>query len=173
MSLPTFFLAYEDYAEFTLASFKEVIESTPTKALSEVTIGELCSMSDYPNGLYFIFGGNPRELKYIGKCTSRSFIERIPSHLDQREWAWFNTLPKKLMKDGQCYSSALKEALSFDLVLFGIRNTETACQLERVFRHLYTPVLNKPKRINDFDKNITLDKTIERNHLPIQEITLP
>jgi hypothetical protein len=169
MSLPTFFLAYEDYAEFTLASFREVIESTPTKALSEVTIGELCSMSDYPNGLYFIFGGNPRELQYIGKCTSRSFIERIPSHLDQREWAWFNTLPKKLMKDGQCYSSALKEALSFDLVLFGIHDTEVACQLERVFRHLYIPTLNRPKRINDFDKNATLDIMSNQNHLPIQE----
>jgi hypothetical protein len=172
MSLPTFFLAYEDYAEFTLASFREVIESTPTKALSEVTIGELCSMSDYPNGLYFIFGGNPRELKYIGKCTARSFIERIPSHLDQREWAWFNTLPKKLMNAGQCYSAALKEALSFEIVLFGIQNTEFACQLERVFRHSYIPVLNKPKRINDFDKNATLDRLSNQNYLPIPEAIL-
>jgi hypothetical protein len=115
MSPPTFFLAYEEYAKFFLASFKEVIESTPAKVLSEVTIGELCSMPAHPNGLYFIFGGNPRKLQYVGKCTSRSFIERIPAHLDQREWAWFNTLSKKIMRNGQCYSSAHREALSFEM----------------------------------------------------------
>ena len=87
MSLPRFFLAYEDYAQFTPASFKKIFDHTPSKALSAVTIGELCSMSDYPNGLYFIFDGDLRELQYVGKCTSKSFIERIPSHFDQREHA--------------------------------------------------------------------------------------
>jgi hypothetical protein len=169
MSLPTFFLAYEDYAESTLASFQEVIKSTPAKVLSEVTLGELCSMPIHSNGLYFIFGGNSRELQYVGKCTSRSFIERIPAHLDQRDWAWFNTLPKKLMRDGKCYSSALEEALSFEIVLFGIRNIETACQLERVFRHSYTPVLNTPRRINGFDSNVTLDKLSGQHQPPNQE----
>jgi hypothetical protein len=158
MSLPTFFLAYEDYAEFTLASFREVIESTPAKVLSEVTLGELCSMSDHPNGLYFIFGGNPRGLQYVGKCTSRSFIERIPAHLDQREWAWFNTLPKRLMKNGQCYSSALKETLSFEIVLFGMKGDRNTAQLESVFRHSYRPILNIPKAVKPFDENMNLNK---------------
>jgi hypothetical protein len=172
MSLPTFFLAYEDYAEFTPASFKEVIESTPTKPLSEVTIGELCSMSDYPNGLYFIFGGEQRELQYVGKCTARSFIERIPAHFDQREHAWFNSLPKKLMKNGQFYSSALKEALSFEAILFGIHDKEAACRLERVFRYSYTPALNTLKKLNDFDSSATLDKLSDRDYCSNQEAVL-
>jgi hypothetical protein len=171
MSLPTFFLAYEDFAEFTPASFKEVIESTPTKALSEITIGELCSMSDYPNGLYFIFGGNPRQLQYVGKCTARSFIERIPAHFDQREWAWFNTLPKKLMRNGQCYASALREALSFEAVLFGIHDKEAACRMERVFRYSHTPILNTLKKLNDFDSNATLDE-LSKNYVSIEEAVL-
>jgi hypothetical protein len=133
-----------------------------------VTIGELCSMPAHPNGLYFIFGGNPRKLQYVGKCTSRSFIERIPSHLDQREWAWFNTLPKKIRRDGQCYSSALKEALSFEIILFGMKDEKNTSQLESVFRHSYIPVLNKPKRIKDFDENATLDKMSDKNHPPTQ-----
>jgi hypothetical protein len=170
MSLPTFFLAYEDYAESTLASFRDVIESTPAKVLSDITIGELCSMPAHPNGLYFIFGGNPRELQYVGKCTSRSFIERIPAHLDQRDWAWFNTLPKKIMRNGQDYSSAHKEALSFEIVLFGIKDIETACHLERIFRHLYTPVLNRPRRINDFEANTTLDQIANKDQSPVQKM---
>lgn len=158
MSLPTFFLAYADYSQLTPASFKKVIEETPTKALSEITIGELCSMSDYPNGLYFIFCGEQRELQYVCKCTSRSFVERIPAHFDQREHAWFNTLPKKLMRNGQSYASALREALSFEAVLFGIHDREAACKLERVFCYSYMPILNTLKKLNDFDSNATLDK---------------
>jgi hypothetical protein len=172
MSLPKFFLAYEDYSQSTPASFKQVIEETPTKAISEITIGELCSMSDYPNGLYFIFGGNPRELQYVGKCTSRSFIERIPAHFDQREHAWFNSLPKKLMRNGQCYSSALEESLDFEIVLFGIQDREAACMLERVFRYSYRPILNTLKRINNFDSDATLDKLSNQNYYPIQETVL-
>ena len=172
MSLPTFFLAYEDYAESTPASFKKVIESTPTKAVSEVTIAELCSMSDYPNGLYFIFGGEQRELQYVGKCTSRSFIERIPAHFDQREHAWFNLLPKKLIRNGQCYSSALGEALSFEAVLFGIHDREAACVLERIFRYSYMPILNTLKRLKDFDEDATLDKLGNNLDCPIQETAL-
>ncbi len=171
MSLSTFFLAYEDYAESTPASFKKVIESTPTRAISEMTIGELCSMTDYPNGLYFIFGGNPRQLQYVGKCTARSFIERIPAHFDQREHAWFNTLPKKLMRNGQCYSAALREALSFEAVLFGIHDKETACKLERVFRYSHMPILNSLKKLNDFDSNDTLNK-LSRSNFSIEESVL-
>jgi hypothetical protein len=170
MSLPTFFLTYEEYAKFSLASFKKVIESTPAKVLSEVTLGELCSMSEHPNGLYFIFGGNSRELQYVGKCTSRSFIERIPAHLDQREWAWFNTLPKKIMRNGHGYSSAHQEALSFEIVLFGIQDTGTASHLEKVFSHSYTPVLNTPGRIKVFDANATLDAIVKKKQPPAQEI---
>jgi hypothetical protein len=170
MSLPTFFLAYEDYAESTLASFRKVIESAPAKVISDITIGELCSMPAHPNGLYFIFGGNPRELQYVGKCTSRSFIERIPAHLDQRDWAWFNTLPKKIMSNGQDYSSAHKEALSFEIVLFGVKDIETACHLERVFRHLYIPVLNRPRRLNDFEANATLDQIANKDQPSVQKM---
>jgi hypothetical protein len=172
MSLPKFFLAYEDYSQLTPASFTQVIEATPTKAISEITIGELCSMTEYPNGVYFIFGGNPRQLQYVGKCTSRSFIERIPAHFDQRERAWFNSLPKKLMKSGQCYASALEESLSFEVVLFGIHDQKAACLLERVFRYSYQPRLNTLKRFNDFDADATLDKLGNPTHCPSQETVL-
>ena len=33
---------------------------------------------------------------YIGKCTSRSFIERVPSHFDCRKHAYLATIPRRL-----------------------------------------------------------------------------
>lgn len=151
-----FFLAYEHHSDKTLSQFKEEIEKTQTKYLHDVTISDLCSMPNHPNGLYFIFGENPNELKYIGKCTSRSFIERIPAHFDQREDSWFGTLPKRVRKEGCSYQKALEECLGFKIILFGIRDKVTACRLEHVFIHSYRPTLNRPRKLQEFDMNTLL-----------------
>ena len=49
------------------------------------------------NGLYVFYdaSGVTPVVRYVGKCTSRSFLERIPSHLESREECWFNTLTKR------------------------------------------------------------------------------
>lgn len=156
MSTPSFFLPYESHAQQTLSEFEAALHDVRSKVLADVTIGDLCAMSEHPNGLYFFFDGEPRKLQYVGKCTSRSFVERVPAHFDQREDAWFNTLPTKLTKNGKTYSEALSEALRFQVVLLGIREADSAMELERVFRHSYRPTLNTPKKLKPFDANATL-----------------
>jgi hypothetical protein len=156
MSPVEFFLDYEDYANKTLAEFKEEIEKTKTKYLRDITISELCSMPNHPNGLYFIFGENSIDLKYIGKCTGRSFIERIPSHFDQREDSWFGTLPKRVRKKDNSYQEAIEECMNFKIVLFGIKDKNITCRLERVFIHSYRPALNKSRKFQEFNLNNTL-----------------
>jgi hypothetical protein len=151
-----FFLDYEQHSNKTIAEFKEEIDSTKAKYLRDVTISELCSMPNHPNGLYFILGENPSELKYIGKCTSRSFIERIPSHFDQREDSWFGTLPKRVKKEDLSYQEAIEECMNFRIVLFGIQDKNITCKLERIFIHSYQPTLNNLKRLQQFNSNITL-----------------
>ena len=76
-------------------------------------------MSEFPNGLYIFFAADGKSPKYVGKSSSRSFIERIPSHFDQRLEAWLNTLPKRIIaREGfHKYDEALKEALTYHLVL--------------------------------------------------------
>jgi len=143
---PPFFYSYEEFSHCTVAEFKDTLLKTSTKCVSRVTIFDLCSMSEYPNGLYFFYSTNPKVLQYVGKCTSRSFIERVPSHFDQRENAWFNTLPKKLAKQGIPYKQALSDALKFNVVLLGIRQKEVSERLESVFRNTYRPILNTPAR---------------------------
>ena len=49
------------------------------------------------NGLYIFYrvDGPMPIVMYVGKCTSRSFLERVPAHLESREVCWFNTLTKR------------------------------------------------------------------------------
>ncbi len=51
------------------------------------------------NGLYIFYRseGVLPVVMYVGKCTSRSFLERIPAHLESREECWFNTLSNRAL----------------------------------------------------------------------------
>lgn len=89
------------------------------------------------------------ELWYVGKCTSRSFIERIPSHFDQREEAWFSTVPKRIRSFAQkpiSYAGAHAQALELNLVLIGIHQTSVAKRLETALRSYLKPKLNTANR---------------------------
>jgi hypothetical protein len=160
MTLPPFFLTYDAHSKQTLGAFEATLQGATTKVLFDMTIGDLCSVSEYPNGLYFCFDGNPRKLQYIGKCTARSFIERIPAHFDPRENAWFNTLPKKLAQKGTTYREALAKALQFHVLLLGIRDEGIAIKLEKVFRHSYKPILNTPRNPQPSDANRSLAQLV-------------
>ncbi|MCL4340866.1 MAG: hypothetical protein M1431_02040 [Candidatus Thermoplasmatota archaeon] len=60
--------------------------------LSDLTLNDLAI---YPGvGLYFFYDKS-NNLQYVGKCTSRSFIERVPSHFDCRKHAQFATVAKR------------------------------------------------------------------------------
>jgi excinuclease UvrABC nuclease subunit len=120
----------------------------PKKRVGDVTVSELCSMAEFPNGLYLLFDEND-ELWYVGKATSRSFIERVPSHFDQREEAWFNTLPKKIMTFSKIvlYRDAHSLGLSLRLVLIGVQSKDTALKLERMLRAYMSPHLNTERRL--------------------------
>ena len=146
MTTPLYFIALKDYRDSTLAEFSEILKKLEKKPVGEVTVSELCAMTEYPNGLY-LFYDTDNELWYVGKSTSRSFIERIPSHFDQRENAWFNTLPKRIMVISKIekYNDAHAFGLSLRLVLIGIQSKETALKLERVLRSYLEPQLNTEK----------------------------
>ena len=141
-----YFVALDDCSSLTLGEFSELILRAPKKRVGAITLEELCSVSEYPHGLYLIFDGNNSPC-YVGKATSRSFIERIPSHFDPREIAWFNTIPKRVMKfsEGVVYQDALKQGLSLNILLIGINDTRATGKLERVLRSYMRPRFNSRK----------------------------
>ncbi|RZI40515.1 hypothetical protein EGT07_23015 [Herbaspirillum sp. HC18] len=146
---PSYFIKFEDHRESTLDAFAKHLCAMPKKVVSTVQLSELCAMANHPNGLYLFFDDED-VLWYVGKSTSRSFIERVPSHFVQREGAWFATLPKRIMTVCSIaeYSDAHALGLSLRLVLVGMKSKETAIRLESVLRSYMKPYLNSGKSNN-------------------------
>jgi hypothetical protein len=156
MQLPSYFIRFEDVRLLTAEQFAEKLASIPKKAVGSVSIAELCAPVEYPNGLYFYFDED-HVLQYIGKSSSRSFVERIPAHFDQRFDGWFNTLPKKLMEHQGFteYLAAHARALEMQLVFLGMKSRESINRLETMLRSCLQPALNAGK-VGRFPKNTLL-----------------
>lgn len=117
-----------------LDAFSAHLRGMPKIVVGSVQLSELRAMADCPNGFYLYFDEQD-VLWYVGKSTSRSFIERVLSHFDQRKHAWFNTLPKRVMAVCSIaeYTDAHALGLSFRLVLIGMKSKQTTIRLESVF----------------------------------------
>lgn len=152
MALPSYFMSIEDYRDKSLEQFADILRGCVKKSLGEVRLSELCAMPDHPHGVYFMFDSSD-QLWYVGKATSRSFIGRISSHLDQRQDAWFNTLPRlihrRYQSTGATYAHALAKALSLNLVMFGVRSTDGATRLELDLQRYLRPALNPKQGVID------------------------
>lgn len=147
MLKPAYFLAFDDCIGDTLSELADRLKRLPKKPIGDVTIAELCAVAEYPNGLYFFFDDQDH-LWYVGKATSRSFIERLPSHFDPRELSWFSTIPKKIM--AICSISRYEEAhalgLTLRVALLGVKSRQTAARLESALRDYLQPELNGTRR---------------------------
>jgi len=153
VQFPEYFVPLEAHRGKTLGEFADLLRALPKKPVGTVQLAELCSMPQHPNGLYFFYDDND-DLWYIGKSTGRSFIERIPSHFDQRPDAWFNTLPNRVLKtrNASSYADAHSRSLSLRLVLVGIKSKSSVLKLERVLRAFMRPRLNAIEKLR-FDAN--------------------
>ena len=143
MAHPNYFVEFDHYTGGSLAEFATALNNCPRKPVGTVQIPELCSMAEYPHGVYLFFDDQGKSW-YVGKATSRSFVERVPSHFDQRQDTWFNTLPTLIMRvcKTSTYLDALARGLSLHLVLVGVRDKKTAARVERVLRAYLNPKLN-------------------------------
>lgn len=154
---PSFFLDVKQYLEYSVSDFSTFLEKYQgKKKVGDVTLAELCAVEGAPNGLYFFFDDED-VLWYVGKATSRSFIERISSHFDQREDAWFATLPRKIKAICEIaqYRDAHALALTLRLVILGIQEKERSIRLETTFRSCLGPKLNSnQKHKSDCEKKL-------------------
>lgn len=142
--------------------------------LSELKVKDLVFLKDNPiktgNGVYVFYNG--KNIVYVGKCSGRSFIERIPSHFDIREKAWFNTLLKKLKTQKENKKCSLVKVAknvfnqySVQIINFkNPKNNKDYCiKLESCLRGILIPELNSKKKYN-YDEKISLS-----NQLKIQK----
>lgn len=92
------------------------------------------------------------EIRYVGKASSRPFIERVPAHLDTRGNSWMNTMLRYLAGDKKP-DHFLVESLyaieNFELLFVVFKNDEcTNINISNVESYLInnTNCLNKKKR---------------------------
>lgn len=144
---PIFFVPFSNLADCKLNKLKDTLANHSRKPVGEINIRELSSIREQPNGAYLFY--NPDgTLEYVGKNTSRIFIDRIPAHFDSRENAWLNSLPKHIRKINKNYtlSKALDEALLLQILIIGCPPPLHGGFVESVLRGYLKPRFNKTKR---------------------------
>lgn len=122
------------------------------KPLSELLVRDLVlfASSHIPiTGVYAFFEGEA--VVYVGKCSSRSFIERIPSHFDTRKSAWMNQLISKMagaLPRKHLMVEAKHAFENYSLLLIPCEPKITGA-LENVLRVILEPRLNsKAKKLD-------------------------
>ncbi|NMD02578.1 MAG: hypothetical protein GYA71_04835 [Bacteroidales bacterium] len=121
-------------------------------------------------GLYIFYKVNQEKpFLYVGKCSSRHFIERISSHFDPRLNGWFNSFLKTLMKNENLKSDIEKQRFinkkiseifssnsGYKIGLIEVPSDFKAKSIEKIesiLRFILEPINKKKKGP---DKNITL-----------------
>lgn len=135
---------------YNLAELKEEITRREGINVSDLRVQQLISPDPNLNHGIYIFKNDSKEI-YVGKCTSRSFVERISAHFDNRDGAWLNTILKKISKSNnitiqEAYFYFLKY---FQLILIPV-NTEifTKPEINTLEKELIREIsnLNKIKK---------------------------
>ena len=83
--------------DYQLDELKKSIGEAKGIKVAELFVNQLISPDPNLNHGIYVFKSQKGEV-YVGKCTSRSFVERIAAHFDNRDNAWMNTILKKISK---------------------------------------------------------------------------
>lgn len=94
----------------------EKLNQNPDSNLFNLKISDLIFNNDnlMVNGVgiyIFIDSKEDNSVLYVGKCSSRHFVERISSHFDPRLNAWFNSFLKVLIKKDKTNTGNDKQEL--------------------------------------------------------------
>ena len=115
---------------YNIAELKEEIKRREGINVGDLRVQQLISEDPNLNHGIYVFKSQKGDV-YVGKCTSRSFVERISAHFDNRDGAWMNTILKKISKSNnltiqEAYFYFLKY---FQMILIPV-NTEVFTKTE-------------------------------------------
>jgi len=165
-----YLLQYDTIKAYSVEGFIACLSSIRGLPLKELKMSDLIFVEGepiYPNmGVYIFKEGE--DFVYVGKCSSQSFIQRIPSHFDFRDGAWFHSLLKtikeKALKEKYSkYQKMDKEAkLAIDnysliLINFDLQSKDQIEHIEDLLRCTLN-VLNKFKGKRYKNMDLPIDK---------------
>ncbi len=107
--------ATETLPETVATKLREAVSAERAgRALGEVTLGELArfGLEGRPHGLY-VLRATVRDAThtYVGKCASRTIVDRIGAHLDVREGGFLNSAVRHFAALGTTTNAVALEAL--------------------------------------------------------------
>jgi len=104
--------------DYKLEELKEAIYQFKGIKVADLLVHQLIAVDPNLNHGLYVFKNQSDEI-YVGRCTSRSFVERTAAHFDNRYNAWMNNILKKsLSSKGISIQESYTYFLnSFELVL--------------------------------------------------------
>ena len=76
------------------------IENIGGASIGELKITDLVLPAESCTGIYFFLDEN-EQVVYVGKISSRSFLDRIAGHLDLRKSAFMNTILQRVNSNAE------------------------------------------------------------------------
>jgi hypothetical protein len=155
--MPKLIYNFSEYKEIKGDNFNillDAITNSSGKKVNQILLSDF--ILEEPNGYelnhgIYIFKKGTENI-YIGKASSRPFIERVPAHLDIRRNGWMNNMLKYLSKDSDP-KNYLKESLdvieNYELLLVLFKTEDcTTDKISEAERFLIdnTNCLNKKRR---------------------------
>ena len=120
------------------------IENIGGVSIGELKITDLVLPAESCTGIYFFLDEN-EQVVYVGKISSRSFLDRIAGHLDLRKSAFMNTILQRANSNAKAkdygdvfYNKVVNYKLKICAVKgnAGLNVKRIICELERCFiRH--------------------------------------
>lgn len=130
------------------------IENIGGVSIGELKITDLVLPAESCTGIYFFLDEN-EQVVYVGKISSRSFLDRIAGHLDLRKSAFMNTILQRANSNAKAkdYSDVFyNKVVNYKLKICAVKGNaglnvkRIICELERCFIRHYAEkgnLLNK------------------------------
>ena len=139
--------------ETRVKDLQDTIFKLKSTKISDLKVVDLAFCSNQPrvsgHGVY-IFTNNKQKVIYVGKTTSRSFVERIPAHFSST--GWFGTLWKLMVENNKDKSTQeivkIIAATNFVGIEFGstVESKVMAQNLEKLLQGHLDPIFNKVRK---------------------------
>lgn len=120
------------------------IENIGGVSIGELKITDLVLPAESCTGIYFFLDEN-EQVVYVGKISSRSFLDRIAGHLDLRKSAFMNTILQRANSNAEAkdYGDVFyNKVVNYKLKICAVKGNadlnvkRKICELERCFiRH--------------------------------------
>lgn len=99
--LSAFALFFEEICELPFDQFCKKLGAIKGIPIASLTLRNLyqlnAKLTGHGHGVYLFYRKNT--VRYIGKNSSRTYLERIPAHFDVRIKSWFNSYIRAAIRD--------------------------------------------------------------------------